>query len=116
MKYDRNKEYLTIEYTRKNVYGLDTKYELLVEKNEARGYLLELFFEEFGLGNQQFKALLSAGFLNYDEDKLVERYHQDLLNYYEEDIEEDYKEQLEEERWFYGLIKTDEDEDLYRNR
>ena len=108
-RFDRNKEYECLTYERPNIKGRLTKYELLVGKNEFFGCINDLFIEEFELSNDQFKRLLSNGFLNFDYDDLKDRYKQDLLCMYEEDIEEDYQEQLADERWYYGVTNNDEE-------
>jgi hypothetical protein len=105
------KEYLWIEYEKKNIFGKLTKYELKVERNKLCGDLNELLMNEFGINYQQFKAMLSEGFLSFEYEDLIERYHEDLLLMYEEDIEEDYEKQLEEEKWYYDM--DDEDEEYY---
>ena len=104
-------EYLWIEYERENIFGKLTKYELKVERNKLCGDLNELLMSEFKLSYSQFKTLLSEGFLQFDYDDLIQRYHEDLLEMYEWEIEEDHKEQLEEERWYYG--EENEEEEIY---
>ena len=96
-------EYLWIEYKKPNILGQETNNELRVKKNEFLGVLYDLFMGEFGINYNQFKGLLNEGFLKFDNDTLVERYHEDLLEIYSWEIEEDYKEQLEEEREYHNL-------------
>lgn len=104
------KEYLWIEYERKNIFGKLTKYELKIERNKLCGDLNELLMNEFGLSNSQFKAMISEGFLHFEYEDLIDRYHEDLLEMYEWGIEEDHKEQLEEEKWYHGLEDEPEEE------
>lgn len=103
-------EYLWIEYERENIFGKLTKYELKVERNKLCGDLNELLMSEFKLSYSQFKTLLSEGFLQFDYDDLITRYHEDLLEMYEWEIEEDYQEQLKEEHWYYDEDEEDEEE------
>jgi hypothetical protein len=105
------KEYLWFEYEGKNIFGKLTKYELKVERNKLCGDLNELLMNEFGINYQQFKAMLSEGFLSFEYEDLIERYHEDLLEIYEWEIEQDYQEQLKEEHWYYD--EDDEDEEIY---
>ena len=103
-------EYLWIEYEKENIFGKLTKYELKVERNKLCGDLNELLMSEFGINYQQFKAMISEGFLQFEYDDLIQRYHEDLLEMYEWEIEEDYQEQLKEERWYYDEDEEDEEE------
>lgn len=109
--------YLWLEYGKKNIFGKLTKYELRLEKNKLCGELNELLMNEFGLSYTQFTNLIRDGFLQFEYEDLIERYHEDLLEMYEWEIEEDHKEQLEEEKWYHGLNEEDEpEEEIYRNR
>ena len=110
MKYDRNKTYLYLPYKRENIKGELTKYELMIEENELLGYINDLFKEDYGLSNQQFKSIINDGFLVFDDvEKLIDTYHEHLLEIYADDIEEDYEEQLQEEKWYYGIENDDEE-------
>ena len=105
------KHYLWLEYEKNNIFGKLTKYELRIEENKLMGDLNELLMNEFGLSYSQFKALLSEGFLQFEYEDLITRYHDDLLEMYEWEIEEDHKEQLQEEKWYHGL--KDEYEEFF---
>lgn len=104
------KRYLWLEYEKNNIFGKLTKYELRIEENKLMGDLNELLMNEFGLSYSQFKTLLSEGFLQFDYEDLITRYHDDLLEIYEWEIEEDHEEQLEEEKWYHGL---EDEEEIY---
>jgi hypothetical protein len=110
------KEYLWIEYERTNILGKLTKYDLRVNANQLMGDLNELFMEEFGINNSQFKELINEGFLNFTYDDLITRYHEDLLAMYEEDIEADYQENLESEKEYYNTYEEEYCVSDYRAR
>ena len=101
------KEYLWIEYERKNIFGKLKKYELRVNANKLMGELNEMLMLEFGINKEQFKSLISEGFLSFTYEELIERYHEELLEMYSWEINEAYKEELEEEKEYYDAYEEE---------
>jgi hypothetical protein len=91
-----------LPYKRLNIKGVLTEYELRIEENYMMGVLNDMFIKEFSITESQFKNLISEGFLDFEYDDLITRYHEDLLEFFEDYIEDDYKEQLEEEKWYFN--------------